>query len=63
MVPRGGKTMKTMRERHGKTPLQMDFDVIIKKAHCGFDQLIKRYDEKMAKILADLCGETERKAA
>jgi len=31
--------MRAIRERHNKTPLTMDFDVVIKKAYCNFEQI------------------------
>ena len=46
--------MQTMRERHGKTPVQREIGVVIKKAYCGFERLEKEHDEKIRALLANI---------
>ena len=43
--------MQGIRERHGKTPVQKEFGVVIKKAYCGFDRLEKEHEAKMQELL------------
>ena len=39
--------MQTMRERHGKTPVQREVSVVMKKAYCGFERLEKEHDDRI----------------
>ncbi len=46
--------MQTIRERYGKTPVQKEISVVIKKAYCGFERLEKEHDEKIRLLLANI---------
>ena len=46
-----------------KTPAELDFDVIIKKAHCGFEKIGRDAEERMAAIIASIGATKEKEAA
>lgn len=48
--------MQVIRERTGKTPVQKEIGVVIKKAYCGFERLEKEHDEKMKALLESIRG-------
>jgi hypothetical protein len=50
----GRASMQTIRERYGKTPVQKEISVVIKKAYCGFERLEKEHDEKIRLLLANI---------
>jgi len=56
--------MKTIRERHDKTPLTLDFDVVIKKAYCNFEQIEQENEAKIQRLINDIRAEgPDRRAA
>lgn len=46
--------MQTIRERDGKTPVQREISVVMKKAYCGFERLEKQHDERIRLLLANI---------
>ncbi len=46
--------MQTDRERNGKTPVQKEISVVMKKAYCGFERLEKEHDERIRLLLAHI---------
>jgi hypothetical protein len=46
--------MRTDRERYGKTPVQKEISVVMKKAYCGFERLEKEHDERIRLLLANI---------
>ena len=46
--------MQTLREKYGKTPVQKEISMVMKKAHCGFERLSKEHDEKIQALLEDI---------
>jgi hypothetical protein len=48
--------MQTIRERYGKTPVQREIGVVMKKAYCSFERLEKEHDEKMKALLESIRG-------
>ncbi len=50
----GRAPMQTIRERYGKTPVQKEISVVIKKAYCGFERLEREHDERIRLLLASI---------
>jgi hypothetical protein len=46
--------MRTDRERYGKTPVQKEISVVMKKAYCGFERLEKEHDARIRLLLANI---------
>jgi len=46
--------MQTLREKYGKTPVQKEISVVMKKAYYGFERLEKEHDEKIQALLEDI---------
>ncbi len=51
--------MQTIRERYGKSPVQKEISVVMKKAYCGFERLEKEHDERIRLLLANIRGGRE----
>jgi hypothetical protein len=43
--------MKDMGDKYIKTPGEKEFNLVIKKAYCGFERLEKEHDERMKALL------------
>jgi len=55
--------MRLFRERYGKTPVQREVSVVMKKAYCGFERLGKEHEERIQALLETICGERLTRAA
>lgn len=49
--------MQGIRERSGKTPVQKEIGVVMKKAYCGFERLGKEHDERIRLLLEGIRNE------
>ncbi|MBP2673469.1 MAG: hypothetical protein H6Q84_309 [Deltaproteobacteria bacterium] len=43
--------MQTSQERYGKSPVQKEISVVMKKAYCGFERLEKEHEDRMNALL------------
>ncbi|MCL1926280.1 MAG: hypothetical protein FWF95_03975 [Syntrophorhabdaceae bacterium] len=43
--------MRILREKHGKTIVQREISMVMKKAYCGFERLEKEHEEKIQALL------------
>ncbi|MEW6719500.1 MAG: hypothetical protein AB1346_03530 [Thermodesulfobacteriota bacterium] len=48
--------MQAIHERYGRTPVQKEIGVVMKKAYCGFERLEREHDEKMKALLENVRG-------
>jgi hypothetical protein len=52
----GREDMQAIHERCGRTPVQKEIGMVLKKAYCGFERLEKEHEEKMKALLEGLRG-------
>lgn len=46
--------MQADREGYGKTPVQKEISVVMKKAYCGFERLEREHEERIRLLLANI---------
>jgi len=56
--------MRSFSEKYGRTPVQKEVNVVMKKAYCGFERLAKEHDDRIKALLEGIrCGRVSEKAA
>jgi hypothetical protein len=46
--------MQVLQEKHGKTLVQKEISMVMKKAYCGFERLQKEHDDRIQMLLESL---------